>query len=125
MSHTTLTPADLAPIVATLADENRAFMRTYPGESDRRQAVHTVYGGAHLFKADSTGKLGEVALRDEREPDRHLRLHGDVIEARAPCIGVAARALRRQREPGRESLLCRWDWLRLLGLAARHQHCRL
>ena len=67
MSHTTLTPADLAPIVATLADENRAFMRTYPGESDRRQAVHTVYGGAHLFKADSTGKLGEVALRSLRE----------------------------------------------------------
>ncbi len=67
MSHTTLTPADLAPIVATLADENRAFMRTYPGESDRRQAVHTVYGGAHLFKADSTGKLGVVALRSLKE----------------------------------------------------------
>jgi hypothetical protein len=38
-------------------------METYPGESDRRQAVHTMYGGAHLFKADSTGKLGKVALR--------------------------------------------------------------
>ncbi|MEO7101605.1 MAG: phosphoenolpyruvate kinase [Luteolibacter sp.] len=67
MSETTLSPEDLAPIVAALADENRAFMRTYPGESDRRQAVHTVYGGAHLFKADSIGKLGAVALRSLKE----------------------------------------------------------
>lgn len=67
MSPTSLTPEDLAPIVASLADENRAFMRSYPGESDRRQAVHTVYGGAHLFKSDSTGKLGGVALRSLAE----------------------------------------------------------
>jgi len=67
MSQTTLTPENLAPIVATLAEENRAFMNVYPGESDRRQAVHTVYGGAHLFRADSTGKLGEVALRSLRD----------------------------------------------------------
>ena len=67
MSHTTLTSENLAPIVAGLAAENRAFMAIYPGESDRRQAVHTVYGGAHLFKADSTGKLGEVALRSLRD----------------------------------------------------------
>lgn len=67
MSPTTLTPENLAPLVATLAAENHAFMATYPGESDRRQAVHTVYGGAHLFKADSTGKLGAVALRSLRE----------------------------------------------------------
>lgn len=67
MSPTTLTPENLAPVVATLAAENRAFMRTYPGESDRRQAVHTVYGGAHLFKAESTGRIGEVALRSLKE----------------------------------------------------------
>lgn len=48
-------------------------MRRYPGESDRRQAVHTVYGGAHIFKADSAQKLGEVALRSLKEyaPDAH------------------------------------------------------
>jgi len=38
-------------------------MEIYPGETERRQAVHTVYGGGHLFKADSTRKLGVVALR--------------------------------------------------------------
>ncbi|MES2440996.1 MAG: phosphoenolpyruvate kinase [Verrucomicrobiota bacterium] len=63
MSQTTLTPEDLTPVADILAAENRAFMDIYPGESDRRQAVHTVYGGAHLFKSDSTAKLGEVALR--------------------------------------------------------------
>jgi citrate lyase beta subunit len=33
----------------------------------RRQPVHTVYGGAHLFKPDTTAKLGAVALRTLRE----------------------------------------------------------
>jgi citrate lyase beta subunit len=45
-------------------------MQRYPGESSRRQAVHTVYGGGHLFKADSARRLGEVALKslDEYAP---------------------------------------------------------
>ena len=42
---------------------NQAFARAHPGESDRRQPVHTVYGGAQLFKADSAPKIGAVALR--------------------------------------------------------------
>ena len=35
----------------------------FPGDSPARQAVHTVYGGAHLFRADSARKLGDLALR--------------------------------------------------------------
>ncbi|MBA3392623.1 MAG: phosphoenolpyruvate kinase [Deltaproteobacteria bacterium] len=35
----------------------------YPGDSGSRQPVHTVYGGAHLFSADTARKLGELALR--------------------------------------------------------------
>jgi len=64
---TTLTTEETAAISAELAAANRAFMQVYPGESARRQAVHTVYGGAHLFKADSTQKLGGVALRSMQE----------------------------------------------------------
>ncbi|MFT3742835.1 MAG: aldolase/citrate lyase family protein [Pyrinomonadaceae bacterium] len=30
---------------------------------ERRQPVHTVYGGAHLFKAETTTKLGSIARR--------------------------------------------------------------
>lgn len=40
-----------------------AFSERYPGESGRRQPVHTVYGGAHLFKSDTTVKLGQLAVR--------------------------------------------------------------
>ena len=68
---TTLSPNDLEKITAALSEANRAFMQRYPGESNRRQAVHTVYGGAHLFKADSAARLGAVALRslEEYAPD--------------------------------------------------------
>ena len=40
-----------------------AFASRYPGESGRRQPVHTVYGGAHLFKSDTAPRLGALALR--------------------------------------------------------------
>lgn len=46
-------------------------MRRYPGESSARQPIHTVYGGAHLFTADSASKLGGLALRslEQYAPD--------------------------------------------------------
>lgn len=46
-----------------LQKANVAFAERYPGETGRRQPVHTVYGGAHLFKADSAQRLGQLALR--------------------------------------------------------------
>jgi citrate lyase beta subunit len=56
-----------------LGDANRAFARAYPGDRPVRQPVHTVYGGAHLFKAETTRRLGELALRSmaayARDPD--------------------------------------------------------
>ena len=67
----TLSPNEIEKINAALSEANRAFIQHYPGESNRRQAVHTVYGGAHLFRADSARRLGEVALRslEEYAPD--------------------------------------------------------
>ncbi len=40
-------------------------------DAHARQPVHTVYGGAHLFRADSARKLGDLALRalDDAAPD--------------------------------------------------------
>src|SRR5436190_18190783 len=68
VNKTTSFQADeIEKISAALSDANKTFMRFYPGESNRRQAVHTVYGGAHLFKADSAQKLGAVALRSLQE----------------------------------------------------------
>jgi citrate lyase beta subunit len=41
-----------------------------PDEADARQPVHTVYGGGHLFRADTASKLGQLARRalDEFAP---------------------------------------------------------
>src|ERR1700694_2095589 len=50
-------------LIAPLQNANHSFAEKYPGETGRRQPVHTVYGGAHLFKADSAGRLGALALR--------------------------------------------------------------
>ena len=46
-----------------LQEANAAFAKRYPGETGRRQPVHTVYGGAHLFKSDSAPRLGALARR--------------------------------------------------------------
>ncbi len=45
--------------------------RGYPGEQPDRQPVHTVYGGAHLFRSDTAAKLGRLAraVFDEFAPD--------------------------------------------------------
>jgi citrate lyase beta subunit len=54
-----------------LRQANEEFSRHYPGETGRRQPVHTVYGGAHLFKSDSAPRLGSLARRslDQFAPD--------------------------------------------------------
>src|ERR1700733_4541873 len=55
----------------SLTRANQEFSRRYPGDSGRRQPVHTVYGGAHLFKADLCRKMGAIAERTlaEYAPD--------------------------------------------------------
>lgn len=62
-----LTPPVLERVFARLREANATFAKSYPGESDARQPVHTVYGGAQIFKADTAGKLGTVALSSLRE----------------------------------------------------------
>ncbi len=58
-----LSEQSLVAISERLGSSNKAFAAQYPGESGRRQPVHTVYGGAHLFRADSARRLGQVAER--------------------------------------------------------------
>jgi citrate lyase beta subunit len=45
-----------------LKKANTDFQKTYPGDRSERQPVHTVYGGANLFKFDSAQVLGQRAL---------------------------------------------------------------
>ena len=48
-------------ILARLKVANDAFNQLYPGESASRQPVHTVYGGAQLFKADTLKKIARLS----------------------------------------------------------------
>ncbi len=68
---TSLPENPLEAINETLRASNSAFMAAYPGETGRRQPVHTVYGGAHLFKSDSAPRLGKVAERAMAEYERN------------------------------------------------------
>ena len=76
---TTLSTDATREISARLSEANREFAVRYPGESFRRQPVHTVYGGAHLFKSDTTVRLGALARR--------------ALDAYAPNFAAFARAL--------------------------------
>ncbi|MBA1914470.1 DUF6986 family protein, partial [Escherichia coli] len=59
---TTIKPTDLKKITGKLKSANAAYTRLNPGESPKRQPVHTVYGGAHLFKASTAQRIGELAV---------------------------------------------------------------
>lgn len=50
-------------ILQELYRANHAFQRIYPGDKPDRQPVHTVYGGANLFKSDTCVKMGKIALK--------------------------------------------------------------
>jgi citrate lyase beta subunit len=60
---TTLSEESIQTVTQELQSSFAAFAARYPGESGRRQPVHTVYGGAHLFKSDTAPRLGALALR--------------------------------------------------------------
>ncbi|MEP1093761.1 MAG: phosphoenolpyruvate kinase [Cyclobacteriaceae bacterium] len=53
---------DKKALLSELGEANKQFQRIYPGDRPERQPVHTVYGGADLFKSDSAEKMGRVAL---------------------------------------------------------------
>ena len=69
--------------------------------SHPRQPVHTVYGGAHLFKADLARKLGGLALRalNEHAPDAAALGAAFGLDA-ATAAAVHPRVVEKlQREP--------------------------
>lgn len=61
MPSTLLSSESQKQFADRLAKSNAKFTARFPGESGRRQPVHTVYGGGHLFKADTAGRLGQLA----------------------------------------------------------------
>jgi hypothetical protein len=55
---------DKETLLGKLKTANLKFQQTYPGDKPDRQPVHTVYGGANLFKSDTCVKMGEIALKN-------------------------------------------------------------
>jgi len=62
-----LSDESLQSTIEALKIANQTASVAYPGETGRRQPVHTVYGGAHLFKSDTAVRLGKVAENALRE----------------------------------------------------------
>lgn len=91
-----------------LEGPSAAFARHYPGETGRRQPVHVVYGGAHLFRAGISKRLGELALAtlEEFAPDAFTFAHAiglQGVEA-LPKSGKQAAAAKRQFAQSPEKL---------------------
>lgn len=57
-----------------LKEANTTFQQIYPGDRSDRQPVHTLYGGANLFKYDSAASLGKRALEifETYAPDHNV-----------------------------------------------------
>lgn len=79
--------SDKTQLLDTLKIANTRFQKIYPGDKPDRQPVHTVYGGANLFKSDTTDKMGAIALKN--------------LKTYAPNFVVLAKAL---QFPGHEHL---------------------
>src|SRR6266849_1447968 len=59
---TSLSQSAIHAAQGPLEEALASLARLYPRESGRRQPVHSVYGGAHLFRAGTARRLGDVAL---------------------------------------------------------------
>ena len=60
-SSTSLSAEAVETACAPIDHAGASFARRYPGDTGSRRPVHTVYGGAHLFRADLAQKLGAAA----------------------------------------------------------------
>ncbi|HEY1549681.1 MAG TPA: hypothetical protein VGG28_17755, partial [Kofleriaceae bacterium] len=99
--RTSLPEKKLAKVLDKVERAQSRFLRRYPGDSGARQAVHTVYGGAHLFTAETPKKLGELAVRalETYAPDAHS--FGEALGIRGEIAGVVMQRVRDKlhREP--------------------------
>ena len=102
-----LSPLAMSSVLRSLQKTNAAAAKALPGEPEDRQPVHTVYGGAHLFRSDSATKLGALALAaleeyapDGRVLDEALRFDAEGAGAAAFAALVRERVVEKlRREP--------------------------
>ena len=114
-----LSDSAIREVLAPLAVASAAFARHYPGETGRRQPVHSVYGGAHLFHAATARRLGDLALDalQEYAPDaftfaRAVGLPGAPALQKSAKQAAAERLFAKSPEKLRREN--RSDWLALV-----------
>jgi len=78
-------------LFARLDESNSWFASRYPGETGARQAVHTLYGGAQLFKATTAPTVGRLALASLEQyaptaSDLGMALAWDIDDALEPVV---------------------------------------
>ena len=74
-----LSPKDLGPVFASLKKANDIHSKGHPGETILRRPMHTLFGGAQLFRAETAPSAGVLAL--------------EAMRKHTPDAGVFARAL--------------------------------
>ena len=111
-----LAPASLQDIFAPLQRAHQTFAAQYPGPRGDRQPVHVVYGGAHLFRADTAARLGEKALEaiNADAPDfvtfaKAIELPGmDQLGVSQDSVASLARAIQKDPEAARRENRAAW-----------------
>ena len=76
---TTISNTDISSVLNRLSTANQEFHAIYPGDRSDRQPVHTVYGGANLFRSNVAERMTNAAL--------------NAFETYAPNFVILSRAL--------------------------------
>jgi citrate lyase beta subunit len=84
MGEITIPENALTALLDGVDKANARIAALFPGDSPARQPVHTMYGGAHLFKADAAQKLGSLALKalQDHAPDPATFAHALDLDPR-------------------------------------------
>jgi len=72
-------------VLEGLNKANSNFQVHYPGDRPDRQPVHTVYGGAQLFKADTIQKMAGSAMA-------HFKKYAESENVLQEVFGIAGDA---------------------------------
>jgi len=80
--QTTIDQESLAPMLDRLTDANQAFATRFPGDGPLRQPVHTLYGGAHLYRPGAAAKIGGLARQ-------HFADFAQDVDMFAANLGIA------------------------------------
>ena len=83
-----LSPDATQGLLRPLGKAWKAYVAAFPGEPEERQPVHSFYGGAHLFKADTAKKLGELSLKALKEYAPDPSALGSALNLEAPLVDI-------------------------------------